>query len=231
MNGLPKELVFMIVDLLSSWDALSLRQTCHDMNERVIQNQCYWYRQFTLYLIKQNKRVALFKTGCKRKHKPDVPLTVNCLSSQQEADLAEELSLSITKLPLFLESPDHDPVSITVAECQNPLHFVYEVPRVLSDIPIVAADFHPTEQIYLYRYLIHNYRTRRERVKRYNSDAIKLQKRETLASLKRAEAAVEKHRKKLETLAGISTQLKMVETNKVFFGSKSRQYRGLKDGC
>jgi len=225
-DSLPKEIIFMIINLIPSWNALSLRQTCHILNENVIQNQVYWYRQFTLYLIKQNKRVALFKTGCKRKHKSDVPLTVNCLSSKQEADLADELSLSITKLPDYLEQQNVE-VSITVADCQNPLHFVYEVPRILADIPIVSADFHPTEQIYLYRYLIHNYRTRRDKVKRYNSDMIKVQKRETVGSLKRAEAAVEKHRKKLETLSNIATQLKMIEKNKVFFNSKSRQYRGL----
>lgn len=222
---LPKEIVFIIVDKLSAWSALNLRQTNRELNRNVMQNQKYWYRQFTLYLIRQNKRVALFKTGCKRTHKSDIPLTVNCLTSEQEANLAEELNINLRDLASHLENSTLTTAKIT--DCQNPLHFVYEVPKVLSDIPIVSADFHPNEQIYLYRFLIHNYRTRRDKVKRFNLDEVKSQKREAQKSLKRAEAAVEKHRKKIQVLNGISKELKLTEKNKVFFGSKSRQYRGL----
>lgn len=220
----PKELVFQICDHLSAWDALNLRQTCRSLNRAVVEHQTFWYRCFTWYLIKQNKRVALYKTGCKRHHKTDIEPSVRCLTSDQESDLADELDISISNLSDYLEK---NADTITPEQCQNPLHFVYEVPKKLSDIPIVPEDFHPTEQVYLYRYLIHNYRTRRDKIKRYTAEDIKEQRRATIIALKRAQAAVEKHQRKLKTLLSITTEMRLLERNKVFFGSKSRQYRGL----
>lgn len=218
----PKELWLMIVDYLGPFDALSLRATSHFFNTIVTSHQTYWYRQFAWFLVVQNKwRAAIFKTGCGRTHKVNIPKSPACLSLEQERLIVNIYRIKPEKVrPMIEQCPE----LMDGLECSNPLHFVYELPKSRFSIPIISADFHPTEQIYMYRFLIHNYRHRRAKVKRFAPVAVKVQKKQTEIEICKLETELEKMRKKLISLTLIHEELTLLDKNKVFFGSKSRQY-------
>jgi hypothetical protein len=224
LTTLPAEIWANIIEYLGSWDALQIRQTCTLINENIIACQTYWYRHFTWFLIKQNKRVALFKTACKRYHKDDIKVGVNCLSVQQEEALSVALAVPISKLG---ESGvvTADVLSKAGISCGNPQHYIYDLPESRHQIPIHPSDYHPKKQLYIYRFLIHNYRHRRDKVKRFNIDDVTLDIKRMERHVAKLLIDTERARRQLEMLKEAAAELKIVRKNDVFFGTKSRQYK------
>jgi F-box associated protein len=189
---LPNDVISLIVEYLGCWDALQFRQTCREINEIVIRRQTYWYQHFTWFLIKQNKRVALLKTACKRTHiKPPGPTCTLDSSSNK---------------------------------CSNPSHFVFDAPLNRCCIPIDSVDFDPQHQKYIYRFLIHNYRHRRSRAKGFEQSETAADIRNANRKIVKLQLELEKTKKQLETLIDMANEQKLIKSNTVFFGTKSRQY-------
>lgn len=184
---LIRDVIPLIVEHLSCWDALQFRQTCTFMNESVILCQTYWYQQFTWFLITQNKRVALFKTACKRVH--DQRYT-NCNTDC----------------------------------CVNPTHFIFDVPLDRRSIPIDPIDFNPSQQKYIYRFLIHKYRQRRAKAKGFMPSLVN-DRRNAKRKIAHLEIELEKAKKQLLLLDKMESEQKLIKANTIFFGRKSRQYK------
>lgn len=234
----PSEVWFLIMDYLSPWDNLQLRQTTHDMNTVVTGHQSFWYRHFTWYLIQQNKRIALFKTGCAKRHRPNVRRGVYCLTLAQEQQLSEARGVSVTDLPGELEHHlewlDDD-----AYRCENVNHYSYVLPTNRFAIPLDSDDYHPNNgQLYLYRFLIHNYRRQRQRAKRYNKKTVERQITDVKKDLRRqrrhlkeiqsrCEKEIRKTKARDAFLRDMQDQLKRLDENRVFYGKRTREYKGL----
>lgn len=229
---LPLELWHYVIKFLRPWEALQLRQTCKRAIEIVTLFQSYWYRQFCWYLIGHKKRAAMYKTGCSRRHRSDIKRGLNCLSLEQEQQLITKHNLALSELPIFLLlNPD-------IVECSNANHYIYDLPQTRFDIPLDRNDYKPGQQVYLYRFLIHNYRQQRQRIKRYNKaeveDELKLlrgdisRKRKDLTKIiAQRKREIDKAKRHDTHLRDIQRQLKRFEHNRIFHGCKSRGYRGL----
>jgi hypothetical protein len=218
---LPFDVLTEIVEFLPPFAALQLRQTSKRYNEVVMGCQTYWYQHFTFYLITQHKRVALFQTACPKTHKLPHVINIMCLDIQQEEHYSKLYKIPVTELAQFLER-ERPPIDIN--ECSNPQHYTFEVPQHRRCIPINPKDYHPHQQTYIYRFLIHNYRRRRERIKRYNASETRLEIKRLERLHAKLQSDIEKTRKQIEALKQISSELKIVKDNNVFFGTKSRLY-------
>lgn len=221
MSELPAEVWSLVVNYLKPWDALQLRRASRRFNEVVIGCQTYWYRQFTWFLIKQNLRVALWKTACKRTHNPRVRVSLDCFSLSEEEKLADRLGIPVRDLP---ERVANDPSVCSGHVCSNPQHYIFDVPRSRYHIPIDPSDYHPNQQTYVYRFLIHNYRHRRERCRRFSKQLVNDDLKTSRKRIAALQNEMDKLRRRVTMLEETSLELKMLETNKVFFGCKSRNY-------
>jgi|JI10StandDraft_1071094.scaffolds.fasta_scaffold48368_3 uncharacterized coiled-coil protein SlyX len=220
-TDLPFDVLTEIIEFLPPFAALQLRQTSKHYNRVVMSCQTYWYQHFTFYLIKQHKRVALFQTACPKTHKQPHTLNITCLDIHQEEQLAKQFEIPVKDLGDYMER-EHPPLDINM--CTNAQHYTFEIPKHRRCIPIESIDYHPLQQTYIYRFLIHNYRRRREKTKRYNAS-------ETAQSLKRLErllakqqADIDKTRKQIDALRQVSNELKQLKENTIFFNTKSRLY-------
>jgi hypothetical protein len=222
IEDIPRELWSTIVEYLGPWDALQLRQTSKAFHTVVVECQQYWYRQFTWFLIKQNLRVALWKTACKRSHNPEIAPSLNCISLSDEETLAVQLGIAVADLPREIEV---NPRLLMTFKCTNPQHYIFEVPKTRFHIPIDPSDYHPAQQVYVYRFLIHNYRHRRERSRRFTKHAVNDELKASKKRLATLQIETERLRRRIALLQETATELKMLETNTVFFGYKSRSYR------
>ncbi len=233
--SLPTEIWQQIVMCLSPWDALQLRTVSKNYYNMVTTFHSYWYRQFCWFLICQKKRPAMFKTGCHRSHKKDIPCTVDCLNIDQEQLILTELSISVHSLPDVLKT---NPEIFNRYPCTNSNHFNYDLPEDRFNIPLDSSDYDPQTQIYCYRFLIHNYRQQRSRTSKYSRADVKRQLKQTRDDMTKQRREMDKIiaqcKRELERtqnrdtfLRNIDLQLSRVEVNKVFYGKKSRQYKGL----
>lgn len=241
----PIEIWQRIVQMLGPWDALQLRCTCRGLYAAVTYFHSYWYRQFCWYLIKQKKRPAMFLTGCDRKHIQ--PRDVTCLREEERVRLAAELEVPVSRLGKHpaLEYPDGQywsrravKTQFSERECDNASHYIYKLPADRFDIPLDPADYKPNEQLYIYRFLIHNYRHQRQRASHYtpsevvrqlkevNTDLIR-QKRELARVTEQLKRGIERTRQRKALLREVHHQIRRLENNKVFHGRKSRGYKGI----
>jgi len=233
--NVPNEIWQLIISELGPWDALQLRTASKRFYEVVTSFQSYWYRQFCWYLICQKKRPAMFKTGCQRKHIHTH--SIDCLNVEQEMELSAQLGIHVSELPNRIA------VCPTIMEgypCTNTNHYIYEIPANRLLIPLDPNDYKPSEQNYLYRFLIHNYRQQRQRAARYNQSEIKLQLRQVQDDLtrqqKELDKIIEQYKREIQKtknrqkfLKGVHQQLQTLETNKVFHGQRSRTYKSFTD--
>lgn len=220
-SDLPFDVLTEVIEYLPPYAALQLRQTSKYHNEVVMRCQTYWYQHFTFYLITQHKRVALFQTACPKTHKQPHIIGTMCLNVNQEEHYAKKFQIPIKELAEFLE---HEQPPIDINECTNPQHYTFEIPKHRRNIPIKPVDYHPDQQTYIYRFLIHNYRRRREKIKRYNaSDTTQEVKRLERLQAKQ-QSDLEKTRRQIEALKQVSQELKQLKNNTIFFNTKSRLY-------
>jgi hypothetical protein len=233
MGNLQLQDVFLwqhIISYLKPWNALQLRQASHFFYSAVTGFQSYWYRQFCWYLIVQRKRPAMFKSGCPRTHKE--PPSLECLDVQQEIDLATRLGVRVAELSELI---NERLLSDMGFQCSNPIHYVYHLPGDRFAIPLDPNDYKPDEQVYCYRFLIHNFRQQRQRCARYNKAQVKEQLRLVHSELRAKERELEKivdnYRKDIQRikdrarfLRSIHEQLMRVDENRVFHGQRSRTY-------
>lgn len=234
-HRLPPEVWHAVVDWLEPWSALQLRATCTALCRVVSAHQPYWYRHFTWYLCKKNKRDAVFKTGCRRWHRADIPQGFGCLTPPQELELSRELGVPLNKLEYVVQ---HNPEVLRDQLCQNPGHYVYAMPRSHAEIPLDPEDYQPGEQVYLYRFLIHNYRCQREALQRRTVAQVKAQLSQVSRDLfqKRSdlEAAIASYQRSIAThkfrqfaLRETLRRMHMLDDNRVFFDRRSRTHRGV----
>ena len=239
MSFLPPEMWHEIIVHLGPADALQLRATSKQMYRIVTLFQSYWYRQFTWYLICLKKREALFRTGCHRTHKKSIPMGTNCINRSQEKALAERFELTVKELIEMIEC-DRDATILSQIQCTNPAHYTFEIPRSRFDIPLDRSDFNPSDQIYLYRFLIHNYRQQRQRARQYTRERVKQQLRYVRQERKKVRKDMEnyvqrcqrqltKMRNQDSFLCEMAKRLDLLERNKIFYNRQSRFYRGLLD--
>jgi hypothetical protein len=234
---LPIEIWYALCDYLGPWDALQLRTANRWFYACITRHQSYWYRQFTWYLIQQNKKIALFKTGCTKQHKRNIERGINCLTLEQERRIMERYKLeSVSDLGHQLAV---HPNWLDDEPCENVAHFTYDIPRHRFAIPLDPADYHPNDgQLYCYRFLIHNYRRQRQRAQRYDETTLRDQLRQNQRELSRQRAELKtlvarcergirqtKHRDFF--LRGMLSRLKMLAQNKVFYSRRTREYKGL----
>ena len=231
----PPEIWRRIVDHLDAWDALKLRTTSRTLYAVVTRYDAYWYRQFTWFLVNQDKKAAMFKTGCNRRHKRHVVRSQHCLSLRQEELLSARLGIGMDRLTGTIE---RDPSILDDVECTNVNHFVYDLPKTRSAMPLNREDYAPNDQIYLYRFLIHNYRLQRQKARNYNTQKVSSQlkivktdldkQRGQLSRvLARCERDIKRTKKREASLQEMSTRCKKLEMNRVFHGRRSRRYKGL----
>lgn len=234
---LPVEIWHMIMTYLAPWDALQLRTASFDFYVIITTHQRYWYQHFCWFLICQKKRPAMFKTGCHKTHNPNIPRDIACLNIEQEQELITQYCISLSELPALLAA---NPDMTSKYECNNIDHYIYDLPLHWFEIPIDPHDYQPNEQIYCYRFLIHNYRNQRQRTSRYNRNDIKRQMKQVREDLvrqqkelnrliKQCERDIEKSQNRDLFLHNIDLQLARIEHNKIFHGKKSRQYKGMLD--
>lgn len=166
----------------------------------------------------------MFKTGCHKTHKLDIPKSIACLSTEQEQEIVSALEISISELPnRLLQNPELFDQYV----CRNIDHYIYDLPLTRFDIPLDPADYQPNGQVYCYRFLIHNYRQQRQRASRQSGADITRQQKQVQRDLAKIRRDLEKTRSREIYLASVSAQLARMENNRVFHGKKSRQYRGL----
>lgn len=118
--------------------------------------------------------------------------------------------------------------------CTDSSHYIYKLPPNRFAIPLNPSDYHPEEQLYIYRFLIHNYRHQRQRASHYRQDEVARQLKEldqTLThqrrELQRIADQVQRTRKRRALLKNVQQQINRLETNHVFHGKKSRHYKGV----
>lgn len=231
MDVLPREIICLIMDHLTPWESLQLRLLSKTLCDFVTYNQSYWYRHFCWYLIGQKKKPALHKTGCSRVHLGEMNAT--CLSLDDQIQLAKLGNCSTINLQSYI---DINPGCLQQYVCSNVAHYSYTIPKSLSEIPLDQNDYKPHDQVYINRFLIHNYRSQRSRASRYNKTEIKHQIKQTQSEIitKRKELAkiisnMTRDIKKLEArgqfLGDLHSQLVLLEKNKVFLNQRSRTYR------
>lgn len=246
--SLPVEVWHNVLSFLPCpWDALQLRQCSHELYDAVTNFHSYWYRQFCWYLIKQKKRPAMFLTGCAREHVKAHDVT--CLSGAEQTAAAAHFGVHIDELPKHPEFQDgtvywtdrDDCGTPFSALCANSSHYIYKLPDNRFDIPLAHKDYKPQAQLYIYRFLIHNYRHQRQRASHYSKTEVDRHLQFTNRTLAKhrkelARITAEYHekmsraRKRRELLKEVSLQLKRLDSNKVFHGRKSRKYKGLGGG-
>lgn len=229
---LPVEIWHMIIDWLNPWDALQLRQSCRQIWRHVTGHQAYWYRRFCWLMIRQKKRPAMLKSGCRRYHKKSVLPGMNCLSLQQELRLCQMHQITFTELKRRIKA-DPDKMLKNI-KCSNANHYIYEIPQAPSKVSLDTKDYDPNTQLYLFRYLIHNYRAQRQSISRYDLKTIETQQKTVRKELQTKRRIIDQCRREMNRikerdawLQSVQQQLKRLEKNKVFYGKKSRQYRGL----
>ncbi len=236
-HTLSVELWHIIISHLGPWDALQLREVNKHMCLIVTNNQPYWYRQFCWYLILQKKRPAMFKTGCKKTH--NHIRNIDCINVDQELQLASILNVHVSQLSqIIVNNPNTlDLISIN---CENASHYVYDLPNDRMSIPLDPLDYDPKEQIYCYRFLIHNYRQQKYKIAKYDIKEVMQQQQNIQKELKRKKQEwqkiqqsytrdIEKIENREKYLKTISQQIKQVNTNKIFHAQRSRTYRGIID--
>lgn len=219
---IPSEVWTMVVEYLKPWDALQLRQSSTVFNTIVVGCQPYWYRQFTWFLIKQNLRVALWKTACKRSHNPEISPSLNCISVTDEELLAGQLGIKTADLAKEVKA---NPGILMNLKCTNPQHYIFEVPKTRFHIPIDPSDYHPGQQVYIYRFLIHNYRHRRQRSRRFIKQNVTDELKTSKKRLATLQFETERLLRRIKLLQETAAELTMMEKNTVFFGCKSRNYK------
>lgn len=231
----PTEVWYRIVENLDAWDALKLRAASRRLYAVVTLFDEYWYRQFTWYLVSQDKKAAMFKTGCDRRHKQHVPRSQHCLSIQQEEELAAQLGIPIERLTRRIED---DPSILDGVECTNVNHYVYDLPKRRSEMPLNRKDYKPGDQIYLYRFLIHNYRQQRQSARNYSTQKVveqlkavqqdlEKQRVELTRLVARCKKEIRRTKRREASLQDMARRCKKLEHNRVFHGRRSRQYKGL----
>ena len=154
----------------------------------------------------------------------------------QEQELARKLNISIEELPRAILA---EPSVMDTMECTNVHHYIYDLPKDRFQIPIDNRDFRPNDgQIYLYRFLMHNYRHQREKAKRYKMDEVVRQKKIVEQELKkhrqelsrliaRCKKEMQKTKRREAWLQDMHARLVQLTNNRVFHNRRTRQYRGL----
>jgi len=231
----PPEIWQKIIDNLEAWDALKLRAASKELYCVVTTYEAYWYRQFTWYLVNQDKKAAMFKTGCPRRHKSHVSRSLYCLTMQQEDELSARLQIPLDRLA---QATEEDPSLLDGSECTNVHHYVYYLPKTRMEMPLNREDYNPRGQIYLYRFLIHNYRQQRQKARNYSTKRVKdqlkivqedlyKQRREFTRLVARCKKEIRRAKRREAALLEMSRRCKKLEKNRIFHGRRSRQYKGL----
>lgn len=231
----PIEIWRKIIDNLDAWDALKMRAVSRELYGVVTLYDAYWYRHFTWYLVNQDKKAAMFKTGCARHHKKHVPRSSHCLSLQQEEALSAKLGIPLDRLSRTIEA---DPSVLAGVECTNVNHYIYELPKTREEMPLNREDYNPHDQIYLYRFLIHNYRQQRQKARNYTMEKVqeqlklvqsdvKKQRTELSRLIAQCKRDLKRTKRREANLLEMGRRCKKLENNRVFHGRRSRQYKGL----
>lgn len=233
----PAEIWHRIIDNLDAWDALNLRTTCRELCTVVTLYDAYWYRHFTWYLVTQDKKAAMFKTGCARRHKRHVPRSSHCLNLQQEEILVNRLAIPLDQVTEVFEK-DPNVLERVGLECTNVNHYVYDLPKTRDEMPLNSDDYNPGAQIYLYRFLIHNYRQQRKSARNYTTQKVLSQLKLVCTDLEKqrielsrliaqCKRNIKKTKRREASLQDMARRCEKLDQNKVFHGRRSRQYKGL----
>ena len=229
LSDLPIEILRIIILNLSSWESLQLRHTSRFFYCVVTNYQSYWYRHFCGYLIKHKKKAAMYQMQCKREHV--APYSIDCLTLDDEIKLAQHLNIDVCDLPTYLNEDSNKIYEHYQISCMCANHYFYDIPENRMNIQINADDFHPNDQIYCYRYLIHNYRQQRNRAAKYTKEDVKQQLKQLSYEKKEFQKIVQLYKTKINKLndrqkfvLNIRDQLTKMQSNKVFLNQRSRKY-------
>jgi len=228
----PTEIWNIIIDNLEAWDSLNLRLSSKQLYKIVTHYHSYWYKQFTWYLVCYGKKPAMFKTDCDRRHKAHIPRTSHCLSLSQEEEIASNLNCTVNDL---FDLIIHKPEIMHGYECTNVNHYMYDLPQTREEMPLNQKDFHPRDQVYLYRFLIHNYRHQRQKARNYNNDKVDDQLKIIKSDLTKQHNELDRIKRNIKRMKNREALLQdmkrrcdKLKENRVFYGRRSRQYKGLK---